>query len=84
MLFIYRQLLEVAGVALGPTGALAALTAQAASAEQPPSGYHLKKTIHLPGTQGWDYISIDSPARRLCIGRAHYLQLVDMKSLSLS
>jgi DNA-binding beta-propeller fold protein YncE len=77
MLFIRKQLLEMAGVGLALTG-LAASVTQADSAEQAHSGYHLKNTIHLPGTEGWDYISIDSPARRLYVGRGKYLQVVDI------
>jgi DNA-binding beta-propeller fold protein YncE len=77
MLFIREQLLEMASVGLGLMG-LAAFATQAVSAEQPHSGYHVKKTIHLPGTEEWDYISIDSSARRLYIGRGQYLQVVDV------
>jgi DNA-binding beta-propeller fold protein YncE len=60
--------------------ALAMLPVQAGSADQTQSSYQLKKTIHLPGTEGWDYISIDSSARRLYIGREKYLQVVDVDS----
>jgi DNA-binding beta-propeller fold protein YncE len=42
--------------------------------------YHLLRTIHLPGTEGWDYLSIDSTARRLYIGRGQYLQVLDIDS----
>ncbi len=34
-----------------------------------PSGYHILKTIHLPGTEGWDYLTTDSAARILYISR---------------
>lgn len=29
------------------------------------SGYHVLKTIPVGGTQGWDYLTMDSAARRL-------------------
>jgi DNA-binding beta-propeller fold protein YncE len=77
MLFIRTRLLEMAGVGVALTS-LAVFTTQALSAEQAHSGYHLKKTIHLSGTEGWDYMSIDTPARRLYIGRDKYLQVVDI------
>lgn len=56
------------------------LAAQTGVAQQPQSPYQLKRTIHLPGTEGWDYISIDSSARRLYIGREKYLQVIDIDS----
>jgi DNA-binding beta-propeller fold protein YncE len=58
----------------------AVLAAQTGVAQQPQSAYQLKRTIHLPGTEGWDYISIDSSARRLYIGREKYLQVIDVDS----
>lgn len=79
-----RMRLEFA--ALGSALALVWLAGAAAgAAHSAPSGqrashYHLKKTIHLPGTEGWDYISMDSAARRLYIGRDAYLQIVDVDS----
>jgi len=77
MLFIRKRLLGMAGVAVVLVG-LAVSATKAVSAEQAHSGYHLKKTIRLSGTEGWDYISIDSSARRLYIGRGKYLQVVDV------
>jgi DNA-binding beta-propeller fold protein YncE len=44
------------------------------------SGYHVLKTIHLGGTEGWDYINVDSAARRLYIGRGSYMDVVDVDS----
>jgi len=41
--------------------------ARALPANPGPSGYHILKTIHLGGTEGWDYISIDSSTRRLYV-----------------
>jgi DNA-binding beta-propeller fold protein YncE len=58
--------------------AIAASAASNASAEPAYGDYHLKKVIHLPGTDGWDYLSVDSAARRLYIGRGPYLQVVDI------
>ncbi|MGB7231522.1 MAG: YncE family protein [Candidatus Acidiferrum sp.] len=39
-----------------------------ASAPLPgPSGYHLIKTVPVPGDEGWDYLAVDSEARRVYI-----------------
>src|SRR5215469_7654126 len=42
------------------------------------SGYHLLKTIPLGGTEGWDYVTVDSDARRLYIGRDDHIAVVDI------
>ena len=43
-----------------------------------PSGYHLLKTITVGGTEGWDYVTMDSDARRLYIGRDDHIDVVDV------
>src|SRR5450755_1817912 len=45
-----------------------------------PSGYHLLKTISVGGTEGWDYATMDSDARRLYIGRDDHIDVVDVDS----
>jgi len=42
------------------------------------SGYHLLKTIRVGGTEGWDYVTMDSQARRLYIGREDHIDVVDV------
>ena len=42
------------------------------------SGYHLVKTIPVGGTEGWDYVTMDSDARRLYIGRDDHIDVVDV------
>ncbi len=54
------------------------LSAQNASPEASPSGYHLLKTILVGGTEGWDYVTMDSDARRLYIGRDDHVDVVDI------
>ena len=70
-----------------PTAALALFVfacvvcccAFAQSAQQlGPSGYHLLKTIPVAGTAGWDYVTMDSDARRLYIGRDDHIDVVDV------
>jgi DNA-binding beta-propeller fold protein YncE len=53
-------------------------SAQNASAEPSPSEYHLLKTIPVGGTEGWDYVTMDSDSRRLYIGRDDHLDVVDV------
>jgi len=43
-----------------------------------PSGYHILKTIHLPGTEGWDYLTMDSDARTLYISRENHIDAVNI------
>src|SRR5258708_2712433 len=44
------------------------------------SGYHLLKTITVGGPQGWDYLTMDSAARHLYIGRGDHIDVVDVDS----
>ena len=41
------------------------------------SGYHLVQTYKLGGSEGWDYLAIDSDARRLYISRSTHVMIVD-------
>jgi DNA-binding beta-propeller fold protein YncE len=43
-----------------------------------PPRYHLLKTISVGGTEGWDYVTMDSDARRLYIGRDDHIDVVDV------
>jgi DNA-binding beta-propeller fold protein YncE len=51
-----------------------------ATPPQSGSGYHLVKTISVGGTEGWDYVTMDSDARRLYIGRDDHIDIVDVDS----
>jgi DNA-binding beta-propeller fold protein YncE len=53
-------------------------SAQSASAQSSSPGYHLLKTIPVGGTEGWDYVTIDSDTRRLYIGRDDHIDVVDV------
>src|SRR5580704_30608 len=52
--------------------------AQDTSSQSAPSGYHLLKTISVGGTEGWDYVTMDSESRRLYIGRDDHIDVVDV------
>ncbi len=41
-------------------------------------GYHVVKTIPLGGDGGWDYLIVDSAARRLFISRSTHVMVVDI------
>jgi DNA-binding beta-propeller fold protein YncE len=55
---------------------IAGLLSQAASAADT-SGYHLIKTIPVTGEGGWDYLTIDSDARRLYISHSTHVVVMD-------
>jgi DNA-binding beta-propeller fold protein YncE len=44
------------------------------------SGYHIVKKITTGGTEGWDYISMDSDARLAYIGREDHIDVVNVDS----
>jgi DNA-binding beta-propeller fold protein YncE len=47
-----------------------------------PSGYHLVKTIPVSGDGGWDYLNLDSEARRLYISRGTHVAVLDADTYS--
>jgi YVTN family beta-propeller protein len=91
-MFIFRGILKRSTMNLGSTsakigaGLVLAVTlvfaglAQDTSPHSSPSGYHLLKTISVGGTEGWDYVTMDSDARRLYIGRDDHIDVIDVDS----
>src|ERR1700719_235433 len=65
-------------IAILVVGSLFAVFSGAISAWSGPSGYHIVKTIHLPGTEGWDYLTMDSAARILYISRENHIDAVNV------
>src|ERR1700751_154965 len=57
------------GLAIVASGSSKSPSAKSANATPDPSGYRLLKKITLGGEGGWDYITFDSPTRRLFISR---------------
>src|SRR6266849_4441322 len=45
-----------------------------------PSGYHVTKKIVLGGEGGWDYLTVDSKARRVYISRGTHVMVADADS----
>jgi DNA-binding beta-propeller fold protein YncE len=54
--------------------------ARAVASPVPEAGYHLLKKIHLGGEGGWDYLNVDSAARRLYISRGTHVIVLDADS----
>jgi hypothetical protein len=52
----------------------------AASASPGPSGYHVIKTIPISGEGGWDYVAVDSDARRVYVSHATQVDVLDADS----
>ncbi|HXX45362.1 MAG TPA: hypothetical protein VEJ38_11580 [Candidatus Acidoferrales bacterium] len=67
-------------VALAALLGLALRTVRAAAPPAGPSGYHLVKTIKVGGDGFWDYLSFDSPTRRLFISRGTKVMVLDVDS----
>jgi DNA-binding beta-propeller fold protein YncE len=44
----------------------------------PPEEYRLHRTIPLPGNEGWDYLTLDSEARRLYVTRGDRVVVLDL------
>ncbi|HEX4592086.1 MAG TPA: hypothetical protein VH120_19285, partial [Gemmataceae bacterium] len=45
-----------------------------------PESYHLLKTVPIPGDGGWDYVSVDSAARRVYVSHASRVEVLDADS----
>ena len=45
------------------------------------SGYHVLREIPMPGIEGWDYLTIDSGARRLFISNNSGIVIMDIDTL---
>jgi DNA-binding beta-propeller fold protein YncE len=71
------NILVVFGLALCLAVAIAGF-AQDTPSHPGPSGYHLFKTIAVGGTEGWDYVTMDSASRRLYIGRDDHIDVIDV------
>ena len=50
----------------------------AVAAAAAPTGYHIIKEIKIGGDGGWDYLTMDSAARRLYVSHATHVVVVDV------
>lgn len=67
------------GIAGVVPGGLAAKESGAAGASGA-SGYHVIKTIPVGGDGGWDYVTVDSDARRVYVSHASHVVVLDADS----
>lgn len=66
-----RKHLTLLGLAALSAVALCCAAAFSYAAPKPgASGYHVIKTVSVPGDEGWDYVYVDSAARRVYISHA--------------
>jgi len=72
--------ISIAALLLIASGSSNGLNAKSANATSGSSGYHLIKKITLGGEGGWDYITFDSPTRRLFISRQTKVIVLDVES----
>jgi WD40 repeat protein len=56
--------------------ALVIITSRAASPSGSP-GYHVIKTVSVPGDEGWDYVAVDSDARRVYISHGTHVVVMN-------
>ncbi len=63
---------------LGVTLLLFSATALQAAPQE--SGYRVLRTIHLGGVGNWDYVTVDSAARRVYIPRSTHIMVIDADS----
>src|SRR5580704_9352574 len=52
-------------------------SSRAAAAAPGSSGYHVIKTIPVPGDDGWDYLAVDSDARRVYISHGTHVVVMN-------
>jgi hypothetical protein len=48
-----------------------------------PSGYRVIKTVPIPGDEGWDYLNVDSAARRVYISHGSHVVVMNADSYSI-
>jgi YVTN family beta-propeller protein len=48
-----------------------------------PAGYEVSKKVPLPGTGGWDYLTVDENARRVYVSHATQVVVLDADSLEI-
>ena len=75
-----RKFAIALGACLGLAAALlvARFSQSVTAATAGSSGYKILKTIPVGGTEGWDYVTMDSDARRLYIGRGNHIDVVNV------
>lgn len=60
-----------------------ALHSLAAAPQPGPSGYHVIKTIPIPGDEGWDYVAVDTGARRVYVSHSSHVVVLDADTFAI-
>jgi hypothetical protein len=55
-------------------GSFSRVTAQSPGA----SGYHVVKTVPIPGDEGWDYVAVDTDARRVYVSHGTHVVVMNV------
>jgi len=71
---IFGFLIAILVVVLGSRAATPAAAATPAPAS---SGYHVIKTVPVPGDEGWDYVTVDPDARRVYISHGSHVVVMN-------
>jgi hypothetical protein len=56
---------------------LGSFPGNAAAPKAGPSGYEVTKTIPIPGDEGWDYVAVDSDARRVYVSHGSHVVVLN-------
>src|SRR5262249_5502983 len=76
-----RLLFALSTVVTAVAGAV--LVAARPAAKPGPSGYTLAKTISIPGDERWDYVGVDSDARRVYLSHESHVVVLDADSYAI-
>jgi DNA-binding beta-propeller fold protein YncE len=72
-----RSILGLLGIAMLLAGSDLAVKHLSATPAAGPSGYHVIKSVPVPGDTGWDYLLVDSDARRVYVSRGTHVVVLD-------
>jgi YVTN family beta-propeller protein len=75
-----NKLLGSVALSLALAGNFASPVSVANPLDSGPSGYQVTKTIPLPGEEGWDYMFVDSAARRGYVSHGTRVLVLDLDS----
>jgi hypothetical protein len=75
-----RKTLSILGIAVSLSIAILVCVGSRSNAASPApagSGYHVIKTLPIGGEGGWDYVFVDSDARRVYVSRGTHTMVLD-------
>src|SRR5712671_424228 len=72
-----KHLVSLGPAALSAVALFSAAAFSRAAAKPGASGYHFIKTVSVPGDEGWDYVYVDSDARRVYISHGSHVVVMN-------